>query len=161
MDLRKLKTIIDLFENSQVSEMEIYEGDDKIRLCKHSDLAASTHHQIVEPAHTAPSPSPPATAEQPGASKRAVAVEKPEEEKKDTEELTSPMVGTFYRASSPEAEPYVHVGDKVRKGQTVCIIEAMKLMNEIAAPCDGEIVEIAVSNGSPVAFGDRLMVIHQ
>lgn len=153
MDLRKLKTILDLFEHSTVSELEILEGEDKVRLVKHASPGGA-------PASAAaPAPAAPAS---PGAdlpAQEAPAPAEPELEATEGEVLRSPMVGTFYRASSPDSDPYVRIGDQVQKGQTVCLIEAMKLMNEVAAPCDGVVKKILVENASPVGFDDPLVVI--
>lgn len=152
MDLRKLKTILDLFEHSTVSELEILEGEDKVRLVKNAPPGGA-------PAPAAPVPATPAG---PGGDLPAQDVSEPAEpelEAIEGEVLRSPMVGTFYRASAPDSDPYVRVGDQVQQGQTVCLIEAMKLMNEVAAPCDGVVKKILVENASPVGFDDPLVVI--
>ncbi len=154
MDLRKLKTIIELFENSLASEMEISEGEDRIRLSKHTATphsqggAVHTHIPIHGSGQELPS--------------RAEKVGAPEGEEIPEEtghSVTSPVVGTFFRSSSPETKPFVSVGDVVQKGQTVCIVEAMKLMNEVQSPCDGTVRKILVENATPVGFGDALMLI--
>ena len=129
MDLRKIKSLLDLVAESGVAEFEICEGPDRIRVINH-----------------------PAPAAQPAAAE-------PAEPKVEGTPLTSPMVGTFYRAPSPGAKPFVEVGDTVKKGQTVCIIEAMKLLNEVEAETDGVVKEICVENGQPVEYGQNLLII--
>jgi len=148
MDLRKLKTLIDLVQNSGISELEISEGDERIRIAKHP---AATATQVVMPAtlpmaalggeNGAPEPLPPAAAEPEGHLVKA------------------PMVGTFYRSGSPGAPPFVDVGQSVKEGDTLCIIEAMKLMNEIEADASGVIKAVLVENGQPVEYGQPLFVI--
>lgn len=147
MDLRKLKTLIDLVSESGVAELEIREGEDHVRIVNptRASAAAALQPQTVI---TAAGAAPVATA--------APAPEAPAAEKKT---INSPMVGTFYRSPSPGAKPFVEVGQKVAAGDTVCIIEAMKLLNEIEAETDGVIREILVENGSPVEFGQPLFVI--
>ncbi len=152
MDLRKLKTLIDLVSESGVAELEIREGEDHVRIVNPTRAsAAALQPQTVITAAGAVAPAaaaPVATA--------APAPEAPAAEKKT---INSPMVGTFYRSPSPGAKPFVEVGQKVAAGDTVCIIEAMKLLNEIEAETDGVIREILVENGSPVEFGQPLFVI--
>ena len=141
MDLRKIKSLLDLVAESGVAEFEICEGPDRIRVINHPQ----TPVQVVQT--TAPAPvAQPAAAE-------------PAEPKVEGTPLTSPMVGTFYRAPSPGAKPFVEVGDTVKKGQTVCIIEAMKLLNEVEAETDGVVKEICVENGQPVEYGQNLLII--
>lgn len=139
MDLRKLKTLIDLVSESGVAELEITEGDDRVKIVNRVGAAPV--------AAAAPAP---AVAAEPAAA--PVAAE-------DTRTINSPMVGTFYRAPSPGAKPFADVGQKVKAGDTVCIIEAMKLLNEIETEYDGVIKEILVENGQPVEFGQPLFVI--
>ena len=141
MDLRKIKSLLDLVAESGVAEFEICEGPDRIRVINHPQ----TPVQVVQT--TAPAP-----AAQPAAAE-------PAEPKVEGTPLTSPMVGTFYRAPSPGAKPFVEVGDTVKKGQTVCIIEAMKLLNEVEAETDGVVKEICVENGQPVEYGQNLLII--
>ena len=142
MDLRKLKTILELFEESNVVELELQEGEDRVRLCKNTAIAA---------------PPPPAVSPTTAAPPPPAATMAPEIPKGDT--VNSPMVGTFYRASSPESPPFVRVGQTVTVGQTLCIIEAMKLMNEIPSTVAGKITHILAENGDPIGFGDPLFVI--
>ena len=156
MDLRKLKTLIDLVSESGVAELEITEGDDRVKIVNRvgaSPVAAAAPAVIATPvvASAAPAAAPaPAVAAEPAAA--PVAAE-------DTRTINSPMVGTFYRAPSPGAKPFADVGQKVKAGDTVCIIEAMKLLNEIETEYDGVIKEILVENGQPVEFGQPLFVI--
>lgn len=156
MDLRKLKTLIDLVSESGVAELEITEGDDRVKIVNRvgaAPVAAAAPAAIASPvvASAAPAAAPaPAVAAEPAAA--PVAAE-------DTRTINSPMVGTFYRAPSPGAKPFADVGQKVKAGDTVCIIEAMKLLNEIETEYDGVIKEILVENGQPVEFGQPLFVI--
>lgn len=146
MDLRKLKTLIDLVSESGVAELEITEGDDHVKIVNRSGAA---------PAAAAPSPvaAPVVAAAAVPAAAPAPAVAEA------TRTVNSPMVGTFYRAPSPGAKPFADVGQRVKAGDTVCIIEAMKLLNEIETEYDGVIKEILVENGQPVEFGQPLFVI--
>ena len=156
MDLRKLKTLIDLVSESGVAELEITEGDDRVKIVNRvgaAPVAAAAPAVIAMPvvASAAPAAAPaPAVAAEPAAA--PVVAE-------DTRTINSPMVGTFYRAPSPGAKPFADVGQKVKAGDTVCIIEAMKLLNEIETEYDGVIKEILVENGQPVEFGQPLFVI--
>lgn len=145
MDLRKLKTLIDLVSESGVAELEITEGEDRVRIVNRNGAAPVQVHQPVTVAQPMPVPVPaPEVATAP---------------QQTGTPLTSPMVGTFYRAPSPGADPFVKVGDTVKKGQVVCIIEAMKLLNEVEADMDGTVKEVCVENGQPVEFGQSLFII--
>ncbi|WP_454764984.1 acetyl-CoA carboxylase biotin carboxyl carrier protein [Cupriavidus campinensis] len=150
MDLRKLKTLIDLVAESGISELEVTEGDGKVRIVK-------APPQIVAAPMVMPQmqalPGAPAAPMAPA----AAAPEAPQIPSGHV--VTSPMVGTFYRAPSPGAAPFVNVGDTVKEGQTVCIIEAMKLLNEIECDKAGVIKEILVENGQAVEYGQPLFVI--
>lgn len=148
MDLRKLKTLIDLVQNSGISELEISEGEEKIRIAKH--IAAPVHAAAPTVLVSAPTASPAA----PVAGAAASVPVEPE-----GHVVTAPMVGTFYRAGTPGAPPYVEVGQTVKQGDTLCILEAMKLMNEIEADVSGTVKAIMVENGQPVEFGQPLFVI--
>lgn len=154
MDLRKLKTLIDLVSESGVAELEITEGDDRVKIVNRvgaAPVAAAAPAAIATPVVASAAPAAaPAVAAEPAAA--PVAAE-------DTRTINSPMVGTFYRAPSPGAKPFADVGQKVKAGDTVCIIEAMKLLNEIETEYDGVIKEILVENGQPVEFGQPLFVI--
>lgn len=159
MDLRKLKTLIDLVSESGVAELEITEGEDRVRIVNRTSAAAAAAAQpaavqavtdALPAAAAAPAPAPAAEPAAGAPAEPAEPAGKP---------LTSPMVGTFYRSPSPGAEPFVKVGDTVKKGQTVCIIEAMKLLNEVEAEQDGVIKEICAENGQPVEFGQTLFIL--
>jgi acetyl-CoA carboxylase biotin carboxyl carrier protein len=146
VDLRKLKKLIDLVEESGISELEITEGEEKVRIVKGGHQPAREVFHAVAPPPVVPAlPAVPAAPAAP-----------PEPE---GHVLKSPMVGTFYRSASPGGKAFVNVGDKVEKGQTVCIIEAMKLMNEIECDHSGVVKSILVENGQPVEFGEPLLVI--
>lgn len=150
MDLRKLKTLIDLVSESGVAELEITEGEDRVRIVNRNGAAPVQVHQPVTVAQPMPVPVPaPEVAPAPA----------PTALQQTGTPLTSPMVGTFYRAPSPGADPFVKVGDTVKKGQVVCIIEAMKLLNEVEADMDGTVKEVCVENGQPVEFGQSLFII--
>ena len=152
MDLRKLNKLIDLVSESGVAELEITEGDDRVRIVNRNGAAPVQVHQPVTVAQPMPVPAPaPEAAPAPAAA--------PAAPQQTGTPLTSPMVGTFYRAPSPGADPFVKVGDTVKKGQIVCIIEAMKLLNEVEADMDGTIKEVCVENGQPVEFGQSLFII--
>ena len=149
MDLRKLKTLIDLVSESGVAELEITEGEDRVRIVNRNGAAPVQVHQPVTVAQPMPVPVPaPEVAPAPA----------PTAPQQTGTPLTSPMVGTFYRAPSPGADPFVKVGDTVKKGQVVCIIEAMKLLNEVEADMDGTVKEVCVENGQPVEFGQSLFI---
>jgi acetyl-CoA carboxylase biotin carboxyl carrier protein len=143
MDLRKLKTLIDLVSESNVSELEITEADGKVRIVKQGAAPMAYAMPVAAPVAVA-------------APAAAPAVEVPEE---TGHVVKSPMVGTFYRSSSPGAKSFAEVGDVVKSGQAVCIIEAMKIMNEIEADQDGTITKILVENGQPVEYGQPLFVL--
>ena len=149
MDLRKLKTLIDLVETSGIAELEIQEGEERVRITRTvpQGQQSVTFHTAPQPAGAAPAPAAAAPAE-------AAAPPAPE-----GHAVKSPMVGTFYRSSSPGAAPFVEIGDTVSTGDTLCIVEAMKLMNEIEADKSGTIKAVLVDNGSPVEFGQPLFVI--
>ena len=149
MDLRKLKTLIDLVSDSNVSELEITEAEGKVRIVK-ADPQRQTLPGIAAPA-------PPATEVAPSGAVAAPAIAEPEVEKGHT--VTSPMVGTFYRSASPGAKPFVEIGDVVKEGEPICIIEAMKIMNEIEADKSGTVLRILCENGQAVEFGQPLFIL--
>jgi acetyl-CoA carboxylase biotin carboxyl carrier protein len=153
MDLRKLKTLIDLVSESGISELEVTEGEGKVRIVKNAPpvYVQQGPAQYAAPIAGAPLAAPAHAAE---AAPAAAAPAVPQ-----GHVVTSPMVGTFYRAPSPGADPFVQVGDTVKEGQTLCIIEAMKLLNEIEADASGVIKEILVDNGQAVEYGQPLFVI--
>ncbi len=151
MDLRKLKKLIDLVEESGISELELTEGEEKVRISRalmHS--AAPVTHYVSAPA-SAPALASSATA--------ATATSEPVAAEVQGHIVKSPMVGTFYRSSSPDSKAFFDVGSKVEVGETLCIIEAMKLLNEIESDFAGVIKEILVENGQPVEYGEPLFVI--
>ena len=153
MDLRKLKTLIDLVSESGVAELEIREGDDHVRIVNRTD-AAKVVHAAVAPAAIPADAATPVAATAP-----VIETVAPAAADAPRKTINSPMVGTFYRSPSPGAKSFVEIGQSVKAGDTVCIIEAMKLMNEIEAECDGVIREVLVDNGSPVEFGQPLFVL--
>jgi len=142
MDLRKLKKLIDLVEESGIAELEITEGEEKVRISRNNSANAPVSATVVPAAPAAAPANGEAGAREP-----------------DGHVLKSPMVGTYYRAPTPGAKPFVEVGQTVNEGDTVCIIEAMKLLNEIEADRSGVIKAILVENGQPVEYGHALMVI--
>jgi len=150
MDLRKLKKLIDLVEESGIAELEITEGEEKVKIVKGGGIS-------LAPAAGAPPPS--TVAAPPPEVKPAAAAAPAAEGSPEGHVVKSPMVGTFYRAASPDAKPFVEVGEVVKEGQTICIVEAMKLMNEIEADASGTVKAILVENGQPVEYGQPLFVI--
>ncbi|VVE34352.1 acetyl-CoA carboxylase, biotin carboxyl carrier protein [Pandoraea pneumonica] len=151
MDLRKLKTLIDLVAESGISELEVTEGEGKVRIVKAPPQVIAAPMQMAMPAVPQMSAQPAAAAP---AAPTPVAPAVPQ-----GHIVTSPMVGTFYRAPSPGADAFAQVGDSVKEGQTLCIIEAMKLLNEIESDKAGVIKEILVENGQAVEYGQPLFVI--
>lgn len=151
MDLRKLKTLIDLVEGSGIAELEISEGEERVRITRTVAASQQVFAQAPQQFMAAPAAAPvaaPAAAAEPA--KPAVA---------EGHIVKSPMVGTFYRAASPGSKSFVDVGQSVNKGDTLCIIEAMKLLNEIESDQSGVIKAILVENGQPVEYGQPLFVI--
>ena len=153
MDLRKLKTLIDLVSESNISELEITEADGKVRIVKADPQRPVAAAYAPAPATPLPAMPVPAAA----AVGAPVAAPAPAAETGHT--VKSPMVGTFYRSSSPNAKAFVEVGQQVKEGEPICIIEAMKIMNEIEADHSGTISKILVDNGQAVEFGQPLFVI--
>ena len=148
MDLRKLKTLIDLVQESGISELEVTEGEEKVRIAKHSVAPMAMAHSYSLPA--APAAAPAVSAAAPAAAEDALP---------EGHVVKAPMVGTFYRSPSPGAGAFVEVGQTVKQGDTLCIIEAMKLLNEIEADASGVVKAILVDNGQPVEYGEPLFVI--
>lgn len=144
MDIRKVKKLIELLDESGLAEIEIKQGDDSVRISRYAQGAPLT---VSSPA-SAPAPVDAPPDASPGPEDEGMAV-------------TAPMVGTFYAAPSPGASPYVQVGDRVSAGDTLCIIEAMKMMNQIEADVGGVVNSIRIQNGEPVEYGQTLMVIDQ
>jgi acetyl-CoA carboxylase biotin carboxyl carrier protein len=155
MDLRKLKTLIDLVSESNISELEITEAEGKVRIVKGGTAAvalapaAMAAAPVVVPAAAAAAAAAPAAA--PAAAEAPAAPA--------AKVVKSPMVGTFYRAASPGAKPFVDVGDSIKAGQAVCIIEAMKIMNEIESDLEGRVVKMLCENGQAVEFGQPLFIL--
>ncbi len=144
MDIRKIKKLIDLIEESDIAEIEISEGEESVRISRYSSAAPV---QVAAPVAVAAAPAPAATAAAPA------------EEKISGHAVKSPMVGTFYRSASPGSSPFVEVGQSVSVGQTLCIIEAMKILNQIESDKSGKIKQILVENAHPVEYGQPLFII--
>ena len=158
MDLRKLKKLIELVEESGIVELEIAEGEEKVRISKAGTSVSAPGYAWMPSVQTDAMP---VTQGQVQASADAAYSEAPETKAAvpDSHIVKSPMVGTFYRAPSPGASPFVEVGQTVKVGDTLCIIEAMKLLNEIEADKNGVIKAILVENGQPVEYGEHLFII--
>lgn len=152
MDLRKLKTLIDLVSESNVSELEITEAEGKVRIVKGGGAVVQGYAPTAVPMMAAAAPMQLAAAPAPAAAEPAAAAS-------TGHAVKSPMVGTFYRASSPGATPFVEVGQTVKEGDTLCIVEAMKILNEIESDKAGTIRQILCENGDTVEFGQPLFVI--
>ena len=155
MDLRKIKTLIDLLTESGVAEIEVKEGEESVRIARYSNAPPAQHYAPPPPPATPP-PAPPAApapspAEKAAAEKIAAAAR--------GHVVKSPMVGTFYRSPSPGAKAFVEVGQTVKQGQTLCIIEAMKMLNQIEADVSGVVAEILVENDQAVQFDQPLFVL--
>ena len=153
MDLRKLKTLIDLVAESDISELEVTEGEGKVRIVKTPPAPAQPMVYAAPPAETtvvAPTAAAPAAEAAPA---------EPAQEQPEGHTVSAPMVGTFYRAPNPGAAPFVEVGQTVKEGDALCIVEAMKLLNEIEADRAGVVKAVLVQNGEPVEFGQPLFVI--
>ena len=156
MDLRKLKKLIDLVEESGITELEVTEGEEKVRIAKNPNVAA-------QPTYMMPQAAPIAGAAPVAPRKKSVDLDDLDDEEEDDDEkghfVKSPMVGTFYRSSGPDSKPFIEVGQSVSVGDTLCIIEAMKLMNEIESDRAGVVKAILVENGEPVEYGEPLFII--
>ncbi|AXY40837.1 acetyl-CoA carboxylase biotin carboxyl carrier protein [Halomonas sp. JS92-SW72] len=150
MDIRKVKKLIELLEESNISEIEIQEGEESVRISRHPNGASwqpimpQGYAAPTQPAPQAPAAAPADADEGPGYQGQAI---------------TSPMVGTFYRSPAPGSKPFIEVGSSVKKGDTVCIVEAMKMMNQIEADRDGVVEAILVDDGEPVEFDQPLIVL--
>jgi acetyl-CoA carboxylase biotin carboxyl carrier protein len=155
MDLRKLKKLIDLVQESGIAELEVTEGEEKVRISR----VGQTGQAVVAMPSAAALAMPVASAPAAAAAAAAPAAAPAPEAKVEGHVVKSPMVGTFYRAPSPGAKPFVEVGDTVAPGSTLCIVEAMKLLNEIEADHGGTIKECYVENGQPVEYGEPLFLI--
>ncbi|MCK0163328.1 acetyl-CoA carboxylase biotin carboxyl carrier protein [Marinobacter sp. S6332] len=153
MDIRKIKKLIELLEESDVEELEIHEGDDSVRISRRGEQASGaqyiSHYAPPQQPQYAPAP------ETPG----PVQEDNSQQTVHNGHALRSPMVGTFYRAPSPTADSFAEIGQQVKAGDVVCIVEAMKMMNQIEADKSGTITEILVDNGQPVEFDQPLLII--
>ena len=149
MDLRKLKKLIDLVQESGIAELEITEGEEKVKIVKGGPVSVMPGPAVPAPAVERAAP-PAAAATTPAPTPEAAA---------EGHVVKAPMVGTFYRSPSPDAKAFVEVGQAVKEGETVCIIEAMKLMNEIEADAGGVVKAILVENGQPVEYGQPLLIL--
>lgn len=146
MDLRKLKKLIDLVEESGITELEVTEGEEKVRIAKAPGPVAQQVYMAPPPVHAPVAPS-------------VAAVEDAKSGLPEGQVIKSPMVGTFYRSASPGSDPFVDIGSPIKEGDTLCIIEAMKLLNEIESDCAGTVKAILVENGQPVEYGEPLFII--
>jgi acetyl-CoA carboxylase biotin carboxyl carrier protein len=149
MDIRKVKKLIELLEESGIAELEISEGEESVRISRHPRTAPPAASPAPQAPAVAPAPAPqlPAT---------AAGEHKP---RNDDQTITSPMVGTYYSASAPGAKPFIELGMEIKVGQILCIIEAMKMMNQIESDKAGRVTAILAKNGEPVEFGQPLFVI--
>jgi len=151
MDIRKVKKLIELLEESGISEIEISEGEESVRISRYPQpgtvSGAAAHGQTAASAAAPPAPA-------------AVAASPPEAATRG-QQVTAPMVGTFYSGPAPGAKPFVEIGTQVKPGDTLCVIEAMKMMNQIESEVAGRVVSVLVENGSPVEFGQALFVIEE
>jgi len=147
-DIRRVRRLVELMKEHDLNEIDLRQGEQRIRLRRDEEMVMAPAASAAPP----PAAPPPAAAAPPR-------VEIPTAEEQDVAYVTSPMVGTFYTAASPDAEPYLKVGDAVGKETTVCIIEAMKVFNEIPAEVAGQIIAVLAENGDPVEFGQRLFKV--
>ena len=151
MDIRKVKKLIELLEESGIAEIEIREGEESVRISRQQQGTVVMSSPNYMPA--------PAPTQALSTANEATAVTAPKAVEPSGHQVKSPMVGTFYRASAPGAKPFAEVGDNVTAGTTICIIEAMKMLNQIEADISGKITAILVENGQPVEFGQPLFII--
>lgn len=165
MDLNEIENLLDLIAQSEVNEVEIEEGDFKIKVKKKAEVERSSAPpfpvQYQMPVQQQPQQAAPAQQPQQPAQQQAAAPSGGEEKKEEVsgEVVTSPIVGTFYRSPSPDDDPFVEVGDNIDKGDTVCIVEAMKIMNEIESEYSGEVKKILVEDAEPVEYDQPLFII--
>ena len=157
MDIRKVKKLIELLEESGIAEIEISEGEESVRISRYPKGSAAPQAPVVHYAAPAPAASPPAAAA-PSAPAQAAAPA-PAAAARADHTVTAPMVGTFYAAATPGAKPFVEIGSEVNVGDTLCIIEAMKMMNQIESDKSGRVTAVLVKNGDPVEFGQPLFII--
>lgn len=154
MDIRKLRSLIEPVESSGIAELEISEGEESVRISRYGQ--ASQAPAAVPQASYLPTPAEPDKTEASGSNTE---ISKPREPELEGHVIRAPMVGTFYRSPSPEAKPFVEIGDKIQANETLCIIEAMKMLNQIHCDVAGEVADILVENGQPVEFDQPLFVI--
>lgn len=155
MDIRKVKKLIELLEESGIDEIEIKEGEESVRISRNRGVAAAPLHHYVP----APQPAPAATTPTAAPAAAAAPAAKAEPAAPAGHQVKSPMVGTFYRSAAPGSKPFAEVGQSVKAGETLCIVEAMKMMNQIEADKSGTITAILVENAEPVEFDQPLFVI--
>ena len=144
MDIRKIKTLIEMLEESNLNEIEVSQGDESVRISKGNDTKNSIESDQLNTNIS---------------NHESLSMNKDNKENLNGHQVKAPLVGTFYRKPSPESDPFIKVGDVVKKGQVLCIIEAMKMMNEIKSEFDGEVSTIEVEDGQPVEFGQTIVVI--
>ena len=144
MDIRKIKTLIEMLEESNLNEIEVSQGDESVRISKGKDPVDYIENNQINTSIS---------------SQEKVSINEDETRKFVGNQVKAPLVGTFYRKPSPDSDPFVKVGDIVKKGQVLCIIEAMKMMNEIKSEFDGEVSSIEIEDGQPVEFGQTIIVI--
>ena len=159
MDIRKVKKLIELLDESGIAEIEITEGEEAVRISRYPTGAVAAPAPVAYSAAPAPHASPAPAA--PAQSAEHTPAPAPATADEDGYAVNAPMVGTFYSASSPGAAPYVQVGDRINEGDTLCIIEAMKMMNQIEADVSGVVKSIRVQDGEPVEYGQTLFLIDQ
>ncbi len=158
MDIRKVKKLIELLEESGIAELEISEGEESVRISRYP-AGGAVQHVAVAAAPLATAPPPPAGRGDPQAAAAPAAAPGREEPDIPGHKVVSPMVGTFYEAATPGGEPFVKVGSEVKLGDTLCIIEAMKMMNQIEADKAGRVAAVLATNGEPVEYGQTLFII--
>lgn len=156
MDIRKVKKLIELLEESGISEIEISEGEESVRISRYPNPGTVSVQTLQHPPMVAP---PAAAAPAPAAGAEPAAAPPPPAAR--GQQVTAPMVGTFYSGPAPGAKPFVEIGTEVKPGDTLCVIEAMKMMNPIESEIAGRVVSILVENGSPVEFGQALFIIEE
>jgi acetyl-CoA carboxylase biotin carboxyl carrier protein len=156
IDLKQLKELMRSLKQFEITELELEKNGERIKLCRGSDAALPPGYGAFAPAYASVPPAPAASAGQP---QTAPSAAPPAVDDASIHYITSPFVGTFYPAPTPGAEPFVKVGSEVKPGQTLCIVEAMKLMNEIEADVAGTILEVLRENGKPVEYGDKLFKV--
>jgi acetyl-CoA carboxylase biotin carboxyl carrier protein len=158
VDIRKVKKLIELLEESGISEIEISEGEESVRISRYPNPGTVSVQTLQQPAIAAPPAVPVPAATTPPAGEGPQAAAPPATR---GQQVTAPMVGTFYSGPAPGAKPFVEIGSEVKPGDTLCVIEAMKMMNQIESEVSGRVVSILVENGSPVEFGQALFIIEE